>query len=308
MSGFAPHPRKVFLVLNPVAGQAYSDNIRRAFALFFPAGEWQVDILETTGAESIEAGVREAVQKGVYLVIAAGGDGTISRAANGLRGTNIPLGILPAGTGNILARGLGLPLGIDAAMRLLAGEHDLMDLDVLAIGGQWYVLNVSVGLTSNALRSVVPEQKRQLGVLAYLFAALQWFGWQPRRFEMVVDGKERRVRASEILVSSGEVLRGLSVPVGPPCTFCDGQLEAYIVRARSAMDYLAVVWNMLFRRGKSQPGLRHLPVRNMIRIDSGARELPVQADGDPIGMTPVEVHIIPKAVRVVVPKARAFAG
>jgi diacylglycerol kinase (ATP) len=308
MSVFIARLRKAFLVLNPVAGQAYSNDIRRAFALFFPPNEWSIDIHETTGPESIEAIVRDACQEGVDLVIAAGGDGTVGRVANGLRGTNVPLGILPVGTGNLLARGLMLPLGMEAAIRLLAGEHDLMELDVLAIGEQWYLLNVSVGITAHTVRNMAPEQKRHFGVLAYPLAALQWFGWQPRRFEMVVDGKKRRVRASEILVSNGEVLRDLSIPIGPPSTFCDGQLESYIVRARSALDYLAVVWNMLFRRGKPQTGLRHISVRNMIRIDSGTTKLPVQADGDPIGSTPVEIHILPKAIQVIVPKGNTIIG
>jgi diacylglycerol kinase (ATP) len=308
MNGLVPRPRKAFLVLNPVAGQAYSDNIRRAFALFFPTDEWSIDIYETNGTDFIEARVSDSCQKGVDLVIAAGGDGTVSRVANGLRGTNVPLGILPVGTGNILARGLMLPLGMEAAIRLLAGEHDLMELDVLAIGEQWHVLNVSVGLTSHAVRTIVQEHKRRFGVLAYLFAALQWFGWQPRRFEMTVDGNDFRVRASEILISNGEVLRDLSIPVGPPSTFCDGKLETYIVKARSALDYMTVVWNMLFRRGELKSGLRHIPVRSMIRIDSGGTKLPVQADGDPIGMTPVEVRIVPKAIRVIVPKGNIIVG
>jgi diacylglycerol kinase (ATP) len=308
MSSSVSRPRKAFLVLNPVAGQAYSSDIRRAFALFFPPGEWKLDFYEATASESIEATVRDACQKGVDLVIAAGGDGTVAKVANGLRGTNVPLGILPVGTGNIMARGLMLPLGMEAAIRLLAGEHDLMEMDVLAIGEQWCVLNVSVGITSHAVQNILPEHKRHLGVLAYLFAALHWLGWQPRRFEMVVDGKERRFWASEILVSNGEMLRELAIPVGPPCTFCDGQLEAYIMKARSVLDIFAVVWNMIFRRGKPQPGLRHLPVRSMIRINSGKTRLPVQADGDPIGMTPVEIRIIPKAIQVIVPKRKTILG
>jgi diacylglycerol kinase (ATP) len=296
--------RKAFLIVNPVAGQAYTGRIRRAFAYYLPSNEWRIDIHETADPESIERKVRDACKKGVDMVIAAGGDGTIARAANGLRGTNVPLGILPLGTGNILARGLRLPLGMKAAIRLIAGEHDVMDMDVLAIGEQWYVINVSVGITSHAVRYVGPEQKRHFGVLAYLYAGLQWLGWQPRRFEMVTDGKQRRVRASEILVSNGELLRDLSLPVGPPSTFCDGELDVYIVKARSVLHYLAVLRNNLFRRRKPRPGLRHIPVRGMVRIDSGKNKLPVQADGDPIGMTPVEVRVVPKAIRVIVPKAK----
>jgi diacylglycerol kinase (ATP) len=300
MNGPVRRPRKAILILNPEAGQAYSGEIRRLIPLCFADG-WTVDVRETAAAELIADTVRAAIREGADLAIAAGGDGTVSRVANGLRGTGVPLAILPAGTGNILARGLTLPLGIEAALRLIANEHAEMELDALEIGGQWYLLNASVGLTAHAVRAIPPGRKRRYGVLAYLFAALQWFGWQPRRFEMVLDGRQWRVRASEILVSSGEVLRGLAVPVGPPDTFGDGRLEVYIVKARSALDYLAVVWNMLFRREKQKPGLRHAPVRETIRIDSGGVKLPVQADGDPIGLTPVEIRIIPKAVRVIVP-------
>jgi diacylglycerol kinase family enzyme len=300
--------RKALLVWNPVAGSASCSDIRRVFSRFFPPGEWLIDIHETTGTDSIETIVCDACQMGAELVIAAGGDGTISSVANGLQGTNVPLGILPVGTGNLLARGLMLPLGLEAAIRLLAGDHDRMMLDVLVIGGQWHLLNVSVGLTANAVGKIAHRHKRQFGVLAYLFAALQWFGWQPRRFEMVVDGNARRVRASEILVSSGEILRDLAVPVGPPSTFCDGRIEVYIVKARSVWNYLAVVWNMLFRREERRPGMLHIPVHSMVRIDSGETKLPVQADGDPLGLTPVEVHLLPQAVQVIVPKGRAMVG
>jgi len=304
MNGLATRLRKAFLIVNPVAGQAYSGQIRRAFASCLPSDEWRLDVHETTDPESIERKVRDACIKGVDVVIAAGGDGTIARVVNGLRGTDVPLGILPLGTGNILARGLMIPLGMKAAIRLIAGEHDLMPMDVLAVGEQWYVINVSVGITSHAVRTVAPEQKRHFGVLAYLFAGLQWLGWQPRRFEMVTDGKARRVRASEILVSNGELLRDLALPVGPPSTFCDGTLDVYIIKARSVPHYLAVLRNNLLRRRKRRPGLRHIPVRSTIRIDSGRTKLPVQADGDPIGTTPVEIRVIPDAIRVIVPKER----
>lgn len=303
-----PLPRKAILILNTEAGQAYAGEIRRLIPLCFPAGGWDIDVRETAAADSIADIVRAACAEGAGLAIAAGGDGTISRVANGLRGTDVPLAILPAGTGNILARGLAIPLGMEAALRLIAGEHDLLALDAMEIGGQWYLLNASVGVTAHTVRHMAPGQKRRYGVFSYLFAALQWFGWQPRRFTMTIDGREQRVRASEILVSSGEVLRELAVPVGPPASFGDGRLEVYIVKARSAPDYLAVVWNMLFRRGKQKSGLRHTPVGGTIRIDSGGVKLPVQADGDPIGLTPVEIKIIPAAVRVFVPSGVGRRG
>lgn len=295
-------PQKVLVVLNPVAGQAHAAGLRSALARHFLAPAWSCAIYETTGKEDVAAVVRQACERGVALVVAAGGDGTVAGVVNGLRHSQVPLGILPVGTGNGLARGLSLPLEPEMALRLLAGEHALMAVDALQVGDRYFLLNVSVGITSQVVREIYPAQKRLWGMLAYVGLVVKWLGFQPRRFALTVDGRRRRVWASEILVSNGAVLNEPPQPLGPPETFQDGQLDAYVLTARTVYDYLGVVWNLFFNPRNRKIKLRHLPVKQSILIDSGRRPLPVQADGELIGETPVKIQLVPAAVQVVVPK------
>lgn len=293
--------QNVFVVLNPMAGQADTAIVRSALARHFAAPAWRCEIYETTGKEDVAKVTRLACERGADLVVAAGGDGTVAGVVNGLRHSRVPLGILPVGTGNVLAHGLFLPMELETALRLLAGDHALMEVDALQVGERYFLLNVSVGITSHAVRDMHPAQKRLWGLLAYVWTGLKHgIGFQPCRFDLTVDGRRRRIRASEILVSNGTLLKDPPQPIGPPETFNDGQLDVYIVTARTIYDYVKVAWNLLFNPRNRGIRLRRLTAKQSITIDPGPRVLPVQADGDSIGETPVEIRLVPAAVRVVV--------
>ncbi|MBN1886397.1 MAG: diacylglycerol kinase family lipid kinase [Thermoflexales bacterium] len=295
--------QKVFVVLNPMAGQANPAVIRSALARYFAAPAWSCEIYETTGKEDVAQVVRQACEHGTGMVVAAGGDGTVAEVVNGLRHSRVPLGILPVGTGNVLAHGLFLPLELEPALKLLAGDHVLMAVDALQVGSRYFLLNVSVGITSQTVREMRPGQKRLWGIMAYVWTGTKhWIGFQPCRFALMVDGRQRRIRASEILVSNGTLLKEPPLPIGPPETFSDGQLDVYIVTARTMYDYIKVAWNLVFNPRNRKIRLRRLTARQSITIDAGSRVLPVQADGDVIGETPVEIRLVPAAVRVVAPK------
>jgi diacylglycerol kinase (ATP) len=299
----------VFVVLNPVAGQAHTAVIRSALARYFPTPAWSCEIYETTGKEDVAEVTRQACERGADLVVAAGGDGTVAGVVNGLRHTQVPLGIVPVGTGNVLAHGLFLPLELETALQLLAGEHTLMAVDALQVGSRCFLLNVSVGITSQTVREMRPGQKRLWGIMAYVWTGLKhWIGFQPCRFDLTVDGRRRRIRASEILVSNGTLLKDPPQPIGPPETFNDGQLDVYIVTARTIYDYVKVAWNVIFNPRNRKIRLRRLAARQSIVIDPGPRVLPVQADGDWIGETPAEIRLVPAAVYVVVPQAALRPG
>src|SRR5579859_5196832 len=126
--------QKVFVVFNPKAGR--EDEVattRDALVQHFPSPQWTIEIYETTGREDVAAVCRKACEGGASLVIAAGGDGTVVGVANGLVHGQIPLGILPLGTGNDLARVLNVPLKLDEALDLLTGDHLVAEVDALQV-------------------------------------------------------------------------------------------------------------------------------------------------------------------------------
>ncbi len=289
---------KLFILLNPIAGHSSAPEIRKELEDRFADQEYE--IYETTGQEDIAEITRAACQRGAQIVIAAGGDGTVAGAVNGLRGTQTPLGIIPVGTGNGLARALGIPLEIPNAIELIAGTHELLSIDLMQVGDKYFTLDVSAGISARAMRETPPEEKRRFGVAAYVWRILTLvFGIQPRRFLLSIDGHSFRVHASEILVSNGAFLRD-PFPLGPPELFGDGQFDVYIITARTLRDYINILWGLLFKNVE-RTELRHYASRKLTVIQHTGRPQPTQADGEFLGHTPVEIELVPHGLSVIVP-------
>src|SRR5215212_1733531 len=130
---------RIFVVLNPMAGSCTAADVRQA--LDRQLGEQiQTDIYETTGdqAEDIVAIVRAELANSPSVVVAAGGDGTISQVAEALIGADTRLGIIPVGTANIFARELGIPFDLEGACALLDGQPNTTSIDAMKVGEQYF--------------------------------------------------------------------------------------------------------------------------------------------------------------------------
>lgn len=292
---------QIYIVLNPVAGHAVVEDIHEKLEKRLQAGGHIYEVYETTGDEDVAELTKAACSRGSTLVVAAGGDGTVAAVVNGLLHTEIPLGIIPVGTGNGLARALGIPLDIEDAIDLIAGENETMYIDALQVNGKIYVLNASAGISAKAMDETPHTVKQRWGMLAYVRTFLtQLLGFQPRRFWLTLDGQRRMVRASEILVTNGQMLRD-PFPLGPRERLNDGIMDIYIANARNLIDYLKIAWNAVIHRGRQERELRHLQATERVKIESVGSPLPAQADGETIGVTPVEIEIVRDALRVIVP-------
>jgi YegS/Rv2252/BmrU family lipid kinase len=293
--------RKVLVVLNPKSGRSgQAEAVREALQRGFAPPGWSSEIHEITGKEDVGAICRTACESGASLVIVAGGDGTLAGVVDGMVGSRVPLGVLPMGTGNDLARTLLIPLKLQAAVDLLAGDHAFTEIDALKVGDRHFLSNVSVGVTPQVVRQTKAEHKKSIGRLAYLVPLMKRPNLlRVRRYTLIVDGQPRIVRAVEIMISNMTLLEKPPYILGPPETLTDGQLEIYLVKARTFRDYLGLAWSLV-RLRKSTKEIHHLTARRSVRVESEHPGL-VQADGELIGRTPVEVQLVPRAVRVVVP-------
>jgi YegS/Rv2252/BmrU family lipid kinase len=293
---------KVFVVVNPAAGESGGE-LRRRIEDHFAGVDWDCEVYETTGQERIASVVRTALGRrdsGVDLVVAAGGDGTVSGAAGGLVHTEVPLGVVPVGTGDTFARELGIPLNLEEALRLLTGEHASVRIDAMGVSGRFYVLNVSVGLSGLMMRDTARADKRRFGRVAYAWTGLRkLLGYQPHQFTVTVDGEGRTVRASEVMIANSGALGDPSLRWSPQVALDDGRVDVIIVRARTALDYLRFLSAVLLGRQSEETAIRHLIAERRVVVDARP-ELPVQADGEFIGRPPVAVEVVPEAVEVVV--------
>jgi diacylglycerol kinase (ATP) len=295
--------RKAFVVFNPTAGkEGQADEVRAALARHFVPPRWMPEIYETTGEEDIAAICRAACERGASLVIVAGGDGTLVGVANGLVHSPVPLGIIPLGTGNDLARALLIPLKIDEAVELLAGDHAVIEVDALQVGERCYFSNVGVGMSPAMMNDTSSAAKKHLGRLAYVMTMIRRASiFRLHRYTLTLDGRARSIRAAEVMISNTTLLRKPPLVFGAPETLGDGQFEVYVLTARWPWDYLRLVWDMFLRPGKPAAKLSHWVVKQSARIDAVRRSSMVQADGEVIGRTPVEIKLVPKALHVIVP-------
>jgi YegS/Rv2252/BmrU family lipid kinase len=308
--------KKALIVLNPVAGMTDADSVRQLIEKRFSAAGVDYQIYETQDGEAIADVARRALAENVDdkegscvdLCVAVGGDGTISGVAGGLvsraprdAAPPCPLGIIPTGTGNALAQDLHISQDPEEAIDLLLGEHELFEIDAMRIGARYFFLNVGIGVSASAMEDAKREYKRSMGRLAYIWAgAKELVGIQPRHFILDIDGTRHHVRAAEIMATNSTILADKMLQWGPNVRLNDGQLYVCAIRAKSALDYLRVLWYFLWGQPEQAPRFQCFNAEEEIRIDA-AKALTIQADGEVIGETPVTVHIVPRAIKIVVP-------
>ena len=292
---------KALILLNPSAGDDERQALRDALNRHFAAARIEHEVYETRKGDRLADIVRRRLRDGFDLVVAAGGDGTVSSVGDGLVGSSIPLGIIPAGTGNLIARELDIPVEAEAAVALIAGAHRTRKIDAMRIGGRAYVLNVSVGISASVIGETTRKSKSRFGRIAYFGTALlKVLSSKPRYLVVEVDGKTHPVRAVEVTIMNCGGLGKLLYPKGPDIRIDDGHLGVWILRMKTLRDYLRYAIGV----GAGWPVNREaqfIRVEKTVSIRS-KRSMPVQADGDIIGTTPVHVTVLPGVLSVLVPK------
>lgn len=247
---------------------------------------------------------RRAVEAGADLVVCLGGDGAVREVATVLVGTPVAIGIIPTGTGNLLARELGIPRSRDKAVTVaVSGRRRPIDCGSVKIGGRKRVFNVAcgVGFDAAVMRRTRRRSKRRLGILAYAASAVREArSIRETRHELRLDGRTYRVMAAEVIVANvGRMPPGLAVKDVEPD---DGVLDVFVVRARGALDALSAGWEVL--RGAVGPtgrGRRVIRARaRRVEIRVRPRRV-VELDGSEAGRTPLRIKVRPASLHVMVP-------
>ncbi|HMA77107.1 MAG TPA: diacylglycerol kinase family protein, partial [Candidatus Krumholzibacteriaceae bacterium] len=196
--------KNVLVVHNSASGNHKVPRLKNALDRHFSAPGFNYKLHEVTGGELIENIVRDHVKKGYDLVIAAGGDGTISAVAGGLVGGKVPLGIIPVGTGNMIARELRIPLNIKRSAEVISSRHTIKTIDAMRLDNRTFILTIGVGISSLAVRDLTRKDKSRFGLLAYVGSALkQIVKFKPHAFTLTVDGERMKIRSPEVSVSNG---------------------------------------------------------------------------------------------------------
>ncbi len=292
---------KTYVVINPVAGLSELEVVRGRIQSALQERDIPCEIYETTGKDNLRKTIREKVQQGFKLFISAGGDGTLSGVIDGLAGTEIPLVIIPTGTWNTVAQIMNIPLDIEPAINLLFQEHTIRTVDALLVDQNFFILSVSAGVGSRTMEDVKRQEKRHFGKLVDLWKGIrQVLEFRSYPFEVKIDGKLSKFRASELKVANSASLGLKALQLDPSIRMDDGKMNVCRIYANSLSDYFRLAISML--RGDQRHNWNVLCVEATREVEIRCREkLPVQGDGDVIGHLPVTVKILPKAIHIVAP-------
>ncbi|GGC26299.1 hypothetical protein GCM10011504_00700 [Siccirubricoccus deserti] len=294
----------MLIIFNPTAGRRRRRRLEQALAALCDRG-LAAAVAETRHPGHATALARDAAGRGLRLVVAAGGDGTIAEVAAGLAGTAAGLGVLPLGTANVLAWELGLPAAPAAAARVLAeGVPTLLrpGLARFGDGGQrLFVQMLGAGFDAAVVARLDLGLKRRLGRGAYVLQGMRELGrYRFPRFTAVLDGVAEEVASA--IVSKGRLYAGrhLLAPAARPgeagfqvALFRrGGPWSAGLYGATLPLDLLPRMPGVVLRQAMAVR-LEPLP---------GGAVVPVQADGDPVGTLPVEVTDAPGPILVLLPR------
>ena len=242
--------------------------------------------------------VIRAHERSVDLVIVGGGDGTLNAAIGGLVDTQLPLGILPLGTANDLARTLGIPTNIDLACATIAGRQ-MKRIDLGWVNGHYFFNVASFGLSVAITNRLTQQTKRRWGVMAYGVAAIQAL-WQSRPFKVMIRSGDRveRVRTIQVTVGNG-VYYGGGLAVADDASISDERLDLYSLEIDHFWRWINLLPAMYRGRHHLYPYV-HAQQGQEFFIDCN-RSLAINTDGEIKTKTPAHFKVISKAISVLVP-------
>jgi YegS/Rv2252/BmrU family lipid kinase len=290
----------VAVVFNPATGGGGAAGRKRDTLAALEGAGVDVLWLETTPEDPGQGLTAKAVAEGADLVMAQGGDGTVMACVTGLAGTEVPLAVLPGGTGNLLATNFDIPSDLEGAVEV-ALEGDRVRLDVAALDDDRFVVMGGIGFDAAMLRDADPRLKERLGAVAYVLSGFRHLRRRATRFRLGLDDRGIERTGQGVLIGNLGRLQG-GLPVMPDARPDDGLLDVAVLQTRTVLDWLALAARVVARRPRRDPRLELFQAR---RVEvSCDRPQPVERDGEPAeARDHLVVEVVPAALTLCVPQA-----
>jgi diacylglycerol kinase (ATP) len=270
-----------------------------------------VDSIATTGPGHAGEIARQEVDRGADLILVAGGDGTINEVVNGMAFSEVPLGVLPAGTANVLACELGIGKSMERAAEALADsvqERVALGLisnfsngpdDAREESRRYFLLMAGAGLDAEIVHHLDMRMKEAFGKAAYWIGGFSKLGSRIPEFTVEANGRE--FRASFALLSRVRNYGG-DLEIAPTISLLDDEFEMVLFEGESSLDFLKYMLAVVAHRQQSMSGITILRTRqaSFSAAAPGGR-IYLQVDGEQMGIAPATVKIVPNALTLLVP-------
>lgn len=296
--------RKIALIYNPYAGGLRG---RRASRLLDAEEGLRkygavVDAIPTNGPRNAGTLAARAIDNGADLIVVAGGDGTINEAAEGISGTEIPLGILPAGTANVLA----CELGVRGNLRRAAEDLLSYPAERISTGRVYsrdedprtFLLMAGAGLDAYIVYSLSVNLKRRFGKFAYWLAGFRQFGRRFAEFSVRANGRE--YRSSFALISKVRNYGG-DLEIAPSVSLLDDEFEVVLFQGSQSWRYIAYLAAVAAKLHMKMRGVTIFRATELELRRSGDDRVFMQVDGEFAGHLPARVEIVPASLTLLIP-------
>ena len=285
---------RVLVVANP-ATRSDARSIVRLLEREAPEGI-RLDVCWTEGPRQARQ-LAERHLAGAAAVIAVGGDGTVSEVAGALVGTEIPLGVVPGGSTNIVAREAGVPSRHHAAVQLLFSSHRVRSIDVGICNDHAFLHMAGAGFDSRMFTLADPRLKRKVGWPAYLPAAMRALRDPAEHYVIDADGDTFEVWSPLVLVANGASIVDPRIRLLPDIRNDDGWLDLIVVTATRPTELARVIGRVATLQLHRSPFVRRMRARAITL--QARRPVPVELDGDVVTGTPARFGVLPRAVRLI---------
>jgi YegS/Rv2252/BmrU family lipid kinase len=290
---------KSLFILNPRSGRRGRGDVAEAIR---QGGAGEISRCESKG--DLDGIISKAASDGVEVVYAVGGDGTVHEIAKRLVGTQMALGIVPAGSGNGLARHLGIPLVTEQAIRVCR-DGVIETIDSATVNGLPFFGVMGVGLDATIAERFAASETR--GMRTYVrLGFLTFMGFRAEHYDIEINGETQR-RDALVLAVANSSQYGNNARIAPLASLQDGLLDVVIVEKASwlaAPRMLRRLFDGTFHQSK---GVRFLQARQVKirRASAGAAHL----DGEPVTLpAELDVRIVPRSLRVLMPRGGTPPG
>jgi diacylglycerol kinase (ATP) len=289
--------RRIHVVINPASGRPQP--ILHTLNRVFRAGDIDWDISLTKKSGDAERFARQAAAKGVDVVAAYGGDGTVMEVARGLLNSPTPLAILPGGTANLMSVELGIPKDLEQAVSIACSQESQIRLvDVGQARDTYFLLRVGLGFAARKVELANRKLKNKFGIMAYTIAGLKALAkTKPAHYRITLDGRSVEVDGLTCLVDNAGNMGVSGISPAKNISISDGWLDVLLIIDSSFSNLVDLGYSLV--EMKTPDSYVHWQAKE-IEIDCDTPES-IQIDGEMAGETPVSIRVIPQALRVLTP-------
>ena len=289
--------KTVHVVINPASGQPQP--VLHTLNKVFRAAKVSWDISITQHSGDAERFARQAASSGVDVVVAYGGDGTVTEVARGLVGSRASMAILPGGTANLMSVELGIPKDLEKAATIAAGSASkLRQVDMGKIGDTFFLLRVGLGFAARKVRIADRQLKDKYGMMAYSIGALKALQQSDTaHYHITLDGQTIEADGLTCLVDNAGNMGVSGISPARNINVSDGLLDVILIRDARFRSWVAIGASLVDAQPDAN-SFSHWQARQ-IHIEADPSQ-PVQIDGEIAGRTPISIEVVPQAIRMLV--------